>query len=390
MKREALSLYIHIPFCESKCAYCDFLSFAGKDDLIEGYMKKLNAQIHTFAEKDMWLIESIFLGGGTPSILEGHYITELFETIRAGYKLSETCEITIECNPGTLTEEKMEAYKDAGINRISMGVQSTDLEQLKLMNRIHDKKTVLDQYQLLRDKGFDNINLDIIYGLMDQSLEQWVEQVKLAITLNPEHLSVYSLTIEEGTPFYDLYNKQSDRFPSEDLDRDMYWKTHDLLEEAGYEHYEISNYAKAGKASYHNNVYWKAMPYVGFGLGASSFYDDSRFTTIKDLELYVNGGKALKSFVDLDNIEYLDYETEMEEFMFLGLRRLEGISIKEYEYRFECDMNEYYAEALRKLQEEKLLVVDGDMIRLTNKGVDISNYALSYFLIEEEEHEHDH
>lgn len=375
-QKQTLSMYIHIPFCQKKCAYCDFLSFDCKNHQIVDYLKVLNLEIATWEKRDKYIVKSIFFGGGTPSILSGQQIINLMACIQNNYELIDDCEITMECNPGTLTEDKVKNIKESGINRISMGVQSLDMDTLKSLGRIHSDTEFYNQYQLLRHYGFNNINLDIMYALPHQTLEHFKEQLKKVITLAPEHLSVYGLIIEADTPYEMLYNRQPDIFPDEEVERQMYWLAHDILTKAGYEHYEISNYAKAGLRCKHNEVYWLLEPYIGFGLGASSYIDDSRFDQTRDIDQYILANGHYDAIKIIRNNDALK-----EELVFLGLRRLEGVNKAYFKEKTGESLEDVYGQIIKELVEQELLIEDKGHIKLTGRGIDISNHVMSKFIL---------
>jgi len=385
-QKNHLSMYIHIPFCERKCAYCDFLSFDCKNEQINDYVDALCSQIEDYSKHDGeidWVIKTIFFGGGTPSVLTTEHMTAIFKTINSNYDVLENAEISIECNPGTLTKEKINHYRTLGFNRISLGVQSTDFEKLKVLGRIHDEQSVFEQYGLIKASGFENINLDLMYGIPNQTLEEWSRQLDVIIDMNPEHISAYGLIVEEGTAYEKLFQKEPELFPDEDLERAMYWLAHEKLTVAGYEHYEISNFAKPGFACQHNETYWRLIPYIGFGLGASSYINGTRFDMIRDLDAYIGFKESPKKMMNEQSIIVSSKQSSMEEFMFLGLRRLAGISKKEFMALFGCGINSVYDDALDYLMRESLIQVIDDSILLTKRGIDISNYVLSHFLLSE-------
>jgi oxygen-independent coproporphyrinogen-3 oxidase len=380
-QKQTLSMYIHIPFCQKKCAYCDFLSFSGKMDHVSGYLKALINEIIRWPNKENYIIKTIFIGGGTPSVLTGNEILELFTAIKKNYILDKDCEISMECNPGTLTDDKIIAIKNSGINRISMGVQSLDVKMLEILGRIHNDTIFYQQYTAIQEAGFGNINLDFMYGLPHQTLAAFEKELDMVIQLQPKHLSVYGLIIEEGTSYEQLYEKNPDFFPNEEVERDMYWMAHKKLVDAGYEHYEISNYAKPGYRCRHNEVYWLLEPYISFGIGGSSFIDGCRSDHIKDLELYIRLKDNTKDMIDKTSVIPITNNSIMEEFMFLGLRRLEGISKVAFLNLTGSDIMEVYDEVIDTLKDEKLIIEDDTNIRLTERGIDISNYVMSQFLI---------
>ncbi len=381
MKKE-LELYIHIPFCVKKCLYCDFLSGPQSKQVIDAYVMALIREIKVHSEHSR-VITSIFLGGGTPSILEATHIQQIFAALREAFQISTDAEITIEANPGTITQEKLKAYNQVGINRISFGLQSTNNEELKILGRIHTFEEFLYGYRLARECGFNNINVDLISAIPKQTLESWEETLNKVIALSPEHISAYSLIIEEGTPFAKDYGEGccgARELPSEDEERLMYQKTEELLKEAGYYRYEISNYAKAGKECKHNLGYWERKDYLGLGLGASSLMDNIRYTNTENLIEYIEHSATLK--IITCNKERLTTKEQMEEFVFLGMRKMEGISRREFKENFGVSIEERYGQGIRRMLADGLIEESGEYLHLTSKGIDVSNYVFAEILYE--------
>lgn len=385
MKKE-LEIYIHIPFCVKKCAYCDFLSNTQDEKTIEQYVSSLLEEIRAHASKQKLVsdyeVTTIFLGGGTPSVLETNQIQRIFEILNTCFKISQDAEITIEANPGTVTVEKLEAYKQCGINRISFGLQSTNNEELKLLGRIHTNEEFLESYQLARACGFDNINVDLISAIPKQTVSSWEETLQNVIGLEPEHISAYSLIVEEGTPFAKVYGEgcpKEDDLPREEEERVIYYRTEELLEKAGYHRYEISNYAKEGKECKHNLGYWERKEYLGIGLGAASLIDNIRYKNTDDLLCYLEHSRDLHAIQE--NTEKLSLKEQMEEFMFLGLRKMEGVLVGEFENTFGKNIDECYGVQIQKLVEQGLLERKNGRVMLTKRGIDVSNYVFGEFLI---------
>lgn len=384
MKKE-LELYIHIPFCVRKCVYCDFISGPQDEETIEKYVSSLLDEIraHTSNKKlaSEYNVATVFLGGGTPSILNISQIKRIFEVIKNTFAVIEDAEITIEANPGTVTREKLETYRACGINRISFGLQSTNNEELKLLGRIHTYEEFLESFHLARECGFDNINVDLISAIPKQTLASWEETLQKVIALQPEHISAYSLIVEDGTPFAKVYGEgcpgEKD-LPEEEEERSIYYRTEELLKEAGYHRYEISNYAKAGKECRHNLGYWERKEYLGIGLGAASLIDNTRFSNTSDLQRYIKYAKHPDQIQE--DIQVLSTQEQMEEFMFLGLRKIEGISEKAFKKSFGISIDEVYGIQLKKLITEELLKRIDGRIMLTRRGIDVSNYAFAEFL----------
>lgn len=378
-----IELYVHIPFCVRKCNYCDFLSAPCDDISKERYVNALCKEILASGSLlQEYEVSSIFFGGGTPSLLSQEQISSVMRAIKEVAKLKGDCEITIECNPGTITKDLLATYQNLGINRLSFGLQSTDNEELSALGRIHTYEVFVENYQLARNLGFTNINVDLMSALPKQTLASYEASLKKVIALQPEHISAYSLIIEEGTKFWNLYGENGSKveeLPSVELDRSMYERSKQILEEAGYYRYEISNYAKTSYECRHNIGYWKRTQYLGFGLGAASYYQNQRFTNISRLNDYID--TIIKNQSCRCEIQTLSKKEEMEEFMFLGLRLCEGIKKQEFYQEFQKDIHEVYGEVIKKLHQEKLIIEDEDQIKLTDYGVDVSNAVLAEFLI---------
>ena len=407
-----LELYLHIPFCERKCAYCDFLSAPADLPVRISYIKKLQEEIvYCGAQYGEYQVSSIFFGGGTPTILEGYQLAAILETVKEHFNITTDAEITVECNPGTLTAGKAEKLVQAGFNRLSMGLQSADDRELQLLGRIHNFAQFLESYDLARKAGFRNINVDLMSALPGQTLKSWQDTLQKVTALRPEHISAYSLIIEEGTPFYERF-AEDERIreegghprllPEEDVERQMYELTETFLHTKGYERYEISNYAKPGYECRHNCGYWIRKDYLGLGLGASSLVEHQRFQNTSELKTYLEQEyspqcegqhERIAETIQLQeetgltqtghhiHIETLDKKSEMEEFMFLGLRLMAGISRQQFEKKFQVTLNSVYGEVLRKLKGEQLIEEVAGYVRLTEHGIDVSIYVLAEFLL---------
>lgn len=381
MKNE-LELYLHIPFCVRKCAYCDFLSSPENGETIENYVEALIREIKAYQALSLNdIVVNIFLGGGTPSVLEGNQMERIFEALHEVFEIAEDAEITVEANPGTVTQEKLSAYRKLGINRISFGLQSADNGELKLLGRIHTYEQFLESYEMARTAGFTNINIDLISAIPKQTVRSWEETLKRIIRLKPEHISAYSLIIEEGTSFAKLYGEGSPLerdLPSEEEERLMYEKTEEILGENGYHRYEISNYAKEGMECRHNFGYWERKNYLGLGLGASSLLDNRRYSNTENLREYTEcAGQPEKI---RKNTEHLTEEEQMEEFIFLGLRKMNGISEQAFWNCFQKTIWDCYGENIRKVMEKGLLKQREGCLSLTKKGIDVSNYVFAEIL----------
>ena len=385
MKR--LGIYVHIPFCAKKCNYCDFYSLASGEGEKKAYVEALKREIREVSKNvnDEYRVYTIYFGGGTPSIIKADYIKEILEEIRLGFRLCKDDfypEITIECNPKTVDMEKLFVYKEAGINRISLGLQSTNDDELRLLGRIHTYEDFLHSYDMVRKSCFTNVNIDLMSAIPKQKITTYERSLDELIKLNPEHISSYSLIIEEGTNFYKKYSENAPLvmdLPSEDEDRAMYELTSFRLAEAGYKRYEISNYAKDGYFSRHNTSYWERVPYLGFGVGASSLFEGERYDNVANLKEYIKhaGISDIRR-----NITKLSLRDEMSEFMFLGLRLIDGISKQVFTKIFTFTVDEIFGDVLKKHINNELLIDYGDFLKLSDRGLDISNYVLSDFLLD--------
>lgn len=374
-----IGLYIHIPFCKQKCFYCDFCSFSNREKEISSYMNALTQEIKSWEEKlKSYKIKSIFVGGGTPSIVPIEEMDKILEVIHSKFHMSESLEFSIESNPGTINKENLTYYLSNNINRLSMGLQAWQDTHLKNLGRIHTREEFLKNFLLAREIGFENINIDLMFGLPNQKMKEWEETLDHITDLNPEHISAYSLKIEENTHFYKLYEKGQLNLPTEALDRNMYHFTMDYLFDHGYEHYEISNFAKKEKGCIHNKVYWNNEEYIGFGLGAHSYFNKKRFSNTMDMKVYLNNiSKKISPCVFEENISR---EDEIAETMFLGLRMMKGIHIESFKARFGFTPFKIYKEEISNLEKLGLLYTDEEHIRLTRKGIDLSNQVFIAFL----------
>lgn len=422
MKKE-LELYVHIPFCVKKCAYCDFLSFPAQEDKVSAYVEALVREIKGKKEQfSDYCVTTIFLGGGTPSVLEGEYTASIFHALRESFNIAEDAEITMEVNPGTVSEEKINIWKQCGVNRLSIGLQSVNDEELKMLGRIHTYDEFLATWKAVRKAGFHNINIDLISAIPGQTEKSWEKTLCTVVRLQPEHISAYSLIIEEGTVFGMIYGEDQEQtcrnelgtgrekmtglpdeedelkkeecvlpLPDEDTERAIYEITEKILRKYGYERYEISNYAKPGYECRHNLGYWERKEYLGLGLGASSLIDEHRFCNTDKIDEYIRLNKTEDPknkkedsekpvWEKSEEVHTLSVQEQMEEFMFLGLRKTEGVSEKRFFETFGMQIDSVYGETIRKLEKEHLLIKENEQIRLTERGVDISNYVMSEFL----------
>jgi oxygen-independent coproporphyrinogen-3 oxidase len=376
-----LELYLHIPFCIQKCKYCDFLSAPASRQVQKAYMEALVREVQETGCGLDCLVTSIFIGGGTPSVVDAQWTVRLMDAVRERYVLSDDAEISMEVNPGTVTEESLGVYRQAGINRLSIGCQSTRDAELARLGRIHNFRQFLDTYGQARRAGFTNINVDLMSALPGQTMADWEETLGQVLSLEPppEHISAYSLIVEEGTDFYGMQEKGELDIPDEDTEREMYWRTAEILKEAGYEHYEISNYAQKGFACRHNCGYWQRRDYLGFGLGAASLYEGTRFKNTDSMETYMADSRNSRT-----EFQRLSQQDEMEETMFLGLRMAEGVDAAAFAAQFGRTPQEVYGEQIAKSVREGLLECGQGRIRLTGRGVDLSNYVMARFLLERE------
>lgn len=367
-----IGVYVHIPFCKRKCYYCDFISFCEKDELQENYINTVIQEIEDFFNLNKNVkIKTIYIGGGTPSFIDGKYIEKIMNT----FNKEGVVEATIEVNPGSASLEKLKKYKECGINRLSIGLQSTEDRLLKKIGRIHNYNDFLATYNLAREVGFDNINVDLMIGLPGQTIEDVKSSLNKVINLNPSHISVYSLIVEENTIIYNLIEQNKIVLPDEELERNMYWYVKNYLELGGYEHYEISNFAKNGKMSLHNWDCWNQKEYIGFGASAHSYLNRKRFCNIGVLEEYIKDFKNTKEVQEVQSF----YETK-QEYMLLGLRKIKGVCISDFKNKFGENPIFLFKNELNKLIEEDLLEITTNNIKLTNKGLNFANLVWEEFV----------
>lgn len=373
--KDKISLYIHIPFCVRKCLYCDFPSFSGMESIFDDYVRMLCREIdETYSDYRGMEVKSIFVGGGTPSVLPPALLGRISDKIFSRFDVDSKAEITIETNPGTLDAKKLAEMKSMYFNRLSMGLQAWQDRLLKKLGRIHTADEFETNFLQARDAGFKNINVDLMFALPTQSLDDWQETLEKVMKLRPEHISAYSLIIEEGTPFFDMFDRGELKETDEVTDRKMYYLAKEMLSDKGYKQYEISNFAKEGFECYHNKVYWRTEEYQGFGLGAHSYADGVRFHNTYDMKEYLRG-EGLR----MDK-EFLSLQEKQEEFMFMGLRMNEGVSEAEFLRRFGESMDSVYGDEIKELISEELLVKKYGRLSLTDRGVDISNSVFEKFI----------
>ena len=374
-KKDGLELYLHIPFCIKKCDYCDFLSGPSTRAGQEAYIYALLREIKAVSALENRPVDTVFIGGGTPSVPECDVMEKLLQGMQESFCFQKDAEITIEANPGTLTPKKLELYRKYGINRISIGLQSPKDEELKVLGRIHNYEQFQESYQMARAAGFSNINTDLMFAIPGQSYEGWMENLRTVAELGPEHISAYSLIIEDGTPF----SKRELDLPDEDTEYRMYEDTAKVLEEYGYHQYEISNYARRGQECRHNEGYWQRKDYIGLGLGAASLIGNERFTNTTDMQEYLENSGITEQI--RNNREILTREDEMAEFMFLGLRMTEGVSKAEFQEYFGTAIEKIYGKVLEKYKHQGMLVEKEDRIFLSRAGIHVSNVVMADFLL---------
>lgn len=378
-----LGIYVHIPFCKQKCYYCDFVSYANSKKKVEEYIKALKKEIREESKninKEDYIINTIYIGGGTPSFINEKYISEIVYEIKENYNVEKEAEITIEVNPGTINEEKIKEYKKLGINRLSIGLQSTKNELLKQIGRIHTYKEFLNSYNLARKVGFKNINVDLMLGLPNQTIENVEESLKEVIKLHPEHISFYSLIVEENTTIEKMLEQGKITLPNEELERKMYWNAKKILEENKYIHYEISNFAKKGYESKHNLNCWNQKEYLGFGVAAHSYFENKRYCNTNCIEEYCKNINEENINRNRTICEIQTEEERKKEYMLLALRKIEGVDIQEFKNKFiENPIYKFHKE-LEKLVNQDLVEIDLNKIKLTKKGLDFANRVWEEFV----------
>lgn len=384
MNQKTLGIYIHIPFCVKKCLYCDFVSDVATSFMKENYVNCLIKEIQIKTNQLCnYTVDTVFIGGGTPSVLDAEWIKIILCKLKEAFVFSKECECSIEVNPGTVDFNKLQEYRNAGINRLSIGLQSCNDNELKALGRIHDYHAFEETYLAARQAGYDNINVDLMSSIPEQTEESFIQSLNQVIYLKPEHISVYSLIVEEGTPFYDM----DLNLPDEDTERQIYYKTGQILQEYGYEQYEISNYAKPGKECKHNIRYWQCDEYIGFGVAAASYLNSVRWKNTENIAQYIKYIQDANCVEDLQKDafgsekEILSKMEQCAEFMFMGLRMNKGVSEAEFIRRFGVTPDVKYGEVIAKHIKNGLLIKDGKYIRLTDKGRDICNYVMSDFLL---------
>ena len=379
MNKKELGIYVHIPFCKQKCYYCDFISYSNKSEFIKEYVEAVKKEIKTYNLKN-YIVTTIYIGGGTPSYIESKYIQEILETIKENFEIVENCEITLEVNPGTVTKEKLNQYKKSGINRLSIGLQSIDNKLLKEIGRIHTYEEFLQTYKNAKATGFDNINIDLIIGIPNQILEDIKKEIDEIVKLEPNHISTYSLIVEEGTKLEKMIQNGTYKLPNENEERKMYWYIKKYLEKNGYIQYEISNFAKPNKESKHNKNCWEQKEYIGIGLAAHSYIDNVRYSNIENIEKYISNIKQGNHQINRIIHEKQTEEDKKKEYMLLGLRKIKGVSIGNFKNKFSENPIFLFRKELQGLAKQGLIEINGDNIKLTNKGINLANIVWEKFI----------
>lgn len=376
-----LGIYLHIPFCQKKCYYCDFISYSGKEELIEDYIESLKKEIQLYREElSGHSIKSIFIGGGTPSILTGGQVEEIIRTLANCYHLEKGIEVSIEANPGLLSREKLQHYYAAGINRLSIGLQACQEHLLQRLGRIHQYKDFIGNLQEAKAVGFNNINVDLMFGLPTQTLGEWHASLENIVALGIPHISAYNLIFEEGTPFFQWMEEGRIQKADEELELRMYHDAIGFLKDNGYLHYEISNFAKPNHQCQHNILYWKNQEYIGFGVAAHSYINNHRFYNHSGIEEYSYDIQNHQK--PIEESHSLSIKEEISETMFLGLRMMEGVNVKDFVKRFGRTPEEIYGKQLKKLKERQLITYDDYHIKLTSKGIDLANLVFEEMLLD--------
>ncbi len=378
MKKE-LGIYIHIPFCKQKCYYCDFISYTNKNDLIKKYIEAVGQECENY-NLDKYIVTSIYIGGGTPSFIDSECIQYVLKKVNNQFNIEKDCEITIEVNPGTVTKEKLETYKKCGINRLSIGLQSINNKLLKQIGRIHDYEEFLETYNMAKRIGFQNINIDLILGLPNQTIKDIKQEMEEVLKLNPKHISTYSLIVEEGTKLEKMIEEGRYQLLPEKLERQMYWYVKNMLQRNGYKHYEISNFSRKGNESKHNLNCWDQKEYIGLGIAAHSYLNKIRYSNLENIDEYIKNIQEGKYQVNRIIHENQSIEDEKKEFMLLGLRKIDGVSVKKYKNKFGENPIYIYKDKLKKLKDKNLIEISENRIKLTNKGIDLANIVWEEFV----------
>ena len=379
--RKPLGLYIHIPFCKSKCEYCDFCSFVPSNQgVIEHYTDALILQMEDWSSRCRnYEIDSVYFGGGTPTYLDMKHFTRIMDALYANFHVVRGAEISIECNPATVDLKYLKALRRNRVNRISIGVQSANPEELKALGRIHTYEDFVRTYDDARKAGFENISVDLMYGIPLQTEESFGKTVSTIASLEPEHLSLYALKIEDNTPFARKRDKLA--LPGEDAEYNMYTRAVEYLKTKGYERYEISNFSKRGFASLHNLKYWHCDEYLGLGASASSYFEGQRFSTTRAVRDYIDGLEIIDSDIDIiASIDDIDSRKSMDEYVMLGMRLEEGVNVGDFEERFGVPFHEKYGVLLDEYVEDGFVIATPQNYRFSTMGMFVSNYILSSVL----------
>lgn len=373
---KGIALYIHIPFCKQKCLYCDFPSFPGKENKMLCYAKALSKEINKLKDKK---INTIFIGGGTPTYLSLEGWKILKKSIEK-LNVDKNLEFTVECNPGTFDKEKLKLLKFMGVNRLSIGLQAWQNKHLKALGRIHEVQDFIESFNLARKIGFNNINVDLMFGIPNQTLDEWKETLQNVVNMSPDHISCYSLIVEKGTKFYSLYEKDELDLPKEDIERSMYNYALKFLDSKQYHQYEISNFSKENKECRHNLVYWDVEEYIGCGAFAHSYENSFRYNNVQDIDEYIF--KMDNNISPVENKNKNSEKNDMEEFMFMGLRKIKGISIEKFNKKFKISIYKVYGEVIDKYKRQNLLIEKAGNLFLSPKGIELSNMIMSDFLLD--------
>lgn len=370
MSKNGINLYIHIPFCKSKCRYCGFFSQVGKESCLPSYFQALEKEITSYKQRlQNYQISSIYIGGGTPSLVNPDSIEKILNSCKENFDIKPDAEISIEANPETITSPKLEQYKKMGINRLSLGLQAWQDNLLQYLGRNSQTKDFLKAYDLARKAGFININVDLIFGIPNQTIDDWNESLEQVTKLNPEHISCYSLEIDEKSVFGKLYEQGRLEVLDEKHDRKMYRLARKKLKNAGYNHYEISNFAKSGFECRHNLDFWNYQQYIGFGAAAHSFFENSRYSNIYSIEDHVKN--LLSGKLILEDSKQVILKKQMIEFTILGLRLIEGLNTKRFENLFGKNILEVLKKQFKKLEQLNLISIKKDKIKLTSRGLNL-------------------